>query len=157
MMPAGQTVSMGTNGGALTLAKLDEMIDLVKPGKPEVLIMSKRTRRKLKSLRRGSGSLLEVDVDQFGQRALSYDGIRLFVDDFVSDAQSQGASNNTSSIYAVKFGQAVGLLGLEHGGIQIEPIGELETKDATRWRIKWYAALACFSELGVARIKGILP
>jgi hypothetical protein len=29
-------------------------------------------------------------------------------------------------------------MGLEHGGIQIEEVGELETKDATRWRIKWY-------------------
>src|SRR4029078_736002 len=29
----GQTVSMGTNGGTLTLAKLDELIDTVKGGK----------------------------------------------------------------------------------------------------------------------------
>ena len=46
-------------------------------------------------------------------------------------------------------------MGLEHGGIDIEEIGELETKDATRWRIKWYAGLAVFSELGVARLRGI--
>ena len=50
-------------------------------------------------------------------------------------------------------GQDVGALGLEHGGIQIEK----ETKDATRWRLKWYAALSVFSQLGVARVKGILP
>ncbi len=43
-----QSISIAANGGPLTLAKLDEMIDLVKPGKPEVLMMSKRTRRKLK-------------------------------------------------------------------------------------------------------------
>lgn len=49
------------------------------------------------------------------------------------------------------------MLGLEHGGIQIERVGELETKDATRWRIKWYAGLSVFSQLGVARVKGILP
>ena len=36
------------------------------------------------------------------------------------------------------FGQGVGVMGLENGGIDIEEIGELETKDATRWRIKWY-------------------
>ena len=48
-----------------------------------------------------------------------------------------GASSLTTSIYAVKFGQGDGMMGLEHGGIQIDPIGELETKDATRWRIKW--------------------
>jgi hypothetical protein len=49
------------------------------------------------------------------------------------------------------------LLGLEHGGVQIEKVGELETKDATRWRLKWYAVLSVFSQLGVARVKGILP
>jgi hypothetical protein len=47
-------------------------------------------------------------------------------------------------------------MGLEHGGIQIEQVGELETKDATRWRVKWYASLALFSTLGAARIKGVL-
>jgi len=48
LVGAAQSISIATNGGQLTLAKLDEMIDLVKPGKPEVLMMSKRTRRKLK-------------------------------------------------------------------------------------------------------------
>ena len=42
-------------------------------------------------------------------------------------------------------------------GIAVGPLGELETKDATRWRIKWYAGVAVFSMLGVARVKGILP
>lgn len=50
LIGAGQTVSMGTNGDALTLAKLDEMIDMVKPSRPELLLMAKRARRKLKWL-----------------------------------------------------------------------------------------------------------
>jgi hypothetical protein len=80
------------------------------------------------------------------------------VDDFILDTQAQGSSGNVcSSVYAVKFGQGVGVMGLEHEGLQIEPLGELETKDATRWRIKWYVGLAVFAELGVARLKGILP
>jgi hypothetical protein len=153
-----QEVTAGANGAQLTLDMMDQMIDLVMPGKPDALFVSRRTRRKLSSLRRASGNLLEVDVDQFGQRALFYDGIPLYVDDFISDAQVQGSSGGVcSSVYAVKFGQGVGVLGLEHGGIQIEKVGELETKDATRWRLKWYAALSVFSQLGVARVKGILP
>jgi hypothetical protein len=157
-IPAGQTLSAGTNGGVLTLDLMDQMIDLVKPGKPDALFLSKRTRRKLSSLRRSSGNLLETDVDAFGQRALFYDGIPLIVDDFISDTQVQGSSGaTTSSVYAVKFGQGTGVMGLEHGGIGVEPIGELETKDATRTRIKWYVGLAIFSELGVARIRGVLP
>ena len=54
-------------------------------------------------LRRASGNLLETDVDQFGQRALFYDGIPLVVDEFVSDTQAKGSSGNVcSSVYAVK-------------------------------------------------------
>jgi hypothetical protein len=151
-----QVISMGANGGTLTLDKMDELIDAVKPGRPDLLLMSKRTRRKLSSLRRSSGNLLETDVDAFGRRALFYDGIPLIVDDFVPDDEDQGtATDQCSSIYALKFGQGAGLLGLEHGGITVEQVGELETKDATRWRIKWYAGLALFSELGAARLKGI--
>ena len=44
---SGQTVSMGDNGGTLTLDKLDEAIDKVKAGKPHLLLMSRRSRRKL--------------------------------------------------------------------------------------------------------------
>jgi len=152
-----QEITAGANGAQLTLDMADQLIDLVMPGKPDALFMSRRTRRKLKSLRRSSGTILETDINQFGQRIESYDGIPVMVDDFISDTQVQGTASNCSSIYAVKFGQGLGVMGLEHGGIQVEQVGELETKDATRWRIKWYTGLAVFSMLGVARIKGILP
>lgn len=153
----GQILLTGTNGGAVTLDLMDELVDMIRPGKPDVICLSKRSRRQLSALRRSSGTLLETDVDQFGQRALFYDGIPLVVDDFISDTQTQGTADNCSSIYAIKFGQGTGVMGLEHGGIQIEPLGELETKDATRHRIKWYVGLAIFSELGVARLAGVLP
>ena len=156
-IPAGQTLAAGANGGQLTLDLVDQVIDLVKPGKPDALLISKRTRRKLSALRRASGNLLETDVNAFGQRALFYDGIPLVVDEFISDTQTKGTSGAVcSSMYALKFGQGVGVMGLEHGGIQVERVGELETKDATRTRIKWYAGLAVFSELGVSRLEGIL-
>lgn len=154
---SGQELAAGANGGQLTLDLMDQMIDLIKPGKPDAIFLSRRTRRKLSSLRRASGNLLETGVDDFGKRALFYDGIPLLVDDHVSDTQTQGSSGAVcSSVYAVRFGQGEGVLGLEHGGIQIEQVGELETKDATRWRLKWYAGLSVMSMLGVARVKGIL-
>lgn len=150
-----QAMTMGTNGGALTLTAVDELIDRVRPGRPDVLLLSKRTRRKLKDLRRTSGSVLETSINQFGQQVETYDGIPLVVDDFVKDTQSLGTGTNLSSIYAAKFGQGAGVMGLEHGGIQIERVGELETKDATRTRIKWYCGLALFNTLGVAKLGGI--
>lgn len=155
-IPAGQTVSVATNGGPLTLDLMDQVIDKIKPGKPDAIFLSKRSRRKLSALRRSSGNLLETDVDQFGKRAFWYDGIPLLVDDFIPDNEVQGTSGPVcSSIFPVKFGMGVGVMGLEHGGIQIDRVGDLETKDATRHRIKWYASMAIFSELGVARLTGI--
>ncbi|HLT19555.1 MAG TPA: phage major capsid protein, partial [Thermomicrobiales bacterium] len=59
-----------------------------------------------------------------------------------------------SSIYAARFGRQ-GLMGLQNGGIQVERVGELETKDATRTRIKWYCGLALMGTLGLARLSGI--
>lgn len=155
MIKAGQTITAGANGGALTLSLLDELIDRVKPGKPELLLMSKRTRRKLKDLRRTAGYMLETSINQFGQQVETYDGIPLVVDDFIPDDQTLGTGSNLSSVYALKFGQGAGVLGLEHGGITIERVGELETKDATRTRIKWYCGLALFNELGAAKLSGI--
>ncbi len=84
-----------------------------------------------------------------------YDGIPIVVDDFVPDNESAGTGTALSSIYALKFGQGAGVMGLEYGGITVESVGELETKDATRHRIKWYCGLALFSELGAARLSGI--
>jgi hypothetical protein len=155
LIPAGQTLSMGANGGALTLGKLDELIDTVKPGRPDVLLMSKRSRRKLKDLRRSAGYMLETSIDQFGQQVETYDGIPILVDDFISDARTLGTGTSLSTIYALKFGMGTGLVGLENGGIQIERVGELETKDATRTRLKWYCGLALFSDLGAAKLEGI--
>lgn len=155
LIPAAQTIEAGTNGAALTLDMMDELIDRVRPGKPELLFMSKRTRRKLKDLRRTSGSVLETSVNQFGQQVEWYDGIPLVVDDFISETQAQGTATDATSIYAVKFGQGAGVLGLEHGNITIERVGELESKDATRTRIKWYCGLGLFNELGAAKLVGL--
>lgn len=155
LIPAAQTIEAGTDGAALTLDMMDELIDLVRPGEPGALFMSRGTRRKLKGLRRSSGTVLETSINQFGQQVELYDGIPIVVDDFISEAQTQGTADNATSIYAVKFGQGAGVLGLEHGDITIERVGELESKDATRTRIKWYCGLGLFNELGAAKIVGL--
>lgn len=157
LTPAGQTLAMGPNGAAITLEKLDETIDLVKPGKPEMLIMSRRTRRQLKALRRNTGPIIETSVSQFGEQVITYEGIPIIVDDFMPDNEVQGTSGAVcSSIYALKTGMSTGVMGLQHGGLTVETIGELETKDATRHRLKWYCGMALFSTLGSARLQGII-
>jgi len=154
---AGQSISMGANGGSLTLDKLDELVDQVKGGKPEMLLMSRRSRRIVNKLARNSGSLLETDRDEFGTMLTFYDGIPIGVSDYISDAQTVGTSTDCSTVYAFQVGEGA-LSGLTApGGLAIERVGSLETKDASRTRIKWYSSLALFNALKLARLTGVRP
>jgi len=154
---SGQTVSMGANGGSLTLAKLDELVDLIKRGKPDILLMSKRSRRSLNNLARTSGGFLETDRNEFGQMVQYYDGIPVGICDYISDAKTVGTSTDCSTIYAVQLGEGA-LSGLTSpGGLQVERVGSLETKDASRTRVKWYVSLALFNTLKLAKLIGVRP
>ncbi len=152
----GQTVTNGANGAALTLLKLDELLDKVKPGKPDLLLMSKRTRRALNTLSRGTGAgVLESDRNQFGQMVQYYDGVPVGVSEWVSDAKTVGSSTDCSAIYALQLGEGA-VSGLTSpGGLLVERVGSLETKDATRIRVKWYASLALFNTLKLAKLTGV--
>jgi len=150
-----QTISMGANGGVLTLDKLDELIDAVRGGKPDLLLMSRRSRRTLNELARATGTFLEADRDAFGNMLQFYDGIPIGISDYISDQQTVGSSNDCSTIYAMQFGEG-GLAGLTApGGLTIERVGSLETKDATRIRVKWYAGLALFNTVKLAKLIGV--
>lgn len=60
-----------------------------------------------------------------------------------------------STIYAFQMGEGAlcGLTGPGH--LTVEPIGSLETKDASRTRIKWYCSLALFSSIKAAALIGV--
>ena len=153
---SGQTVTMGADGATLTLAKLDELIDKVLGGKPDMLLMSRRSRRSLNALMRAAG-YLEVGQDEFGNFVQMYNGIRVHINDWIPDNKTVGVSTDCSTIYAFQMGED-GLLGLQGPrSIEVETIGSLETKDATRTRIKWYISLALMSSLKAARLIGVRP
>ena len=152
---AGQEVSLGTDGGQLTLAALDELIDRIRGGKPDLLLMSRRSRRKLNELARTTGTFLEADRDAFGNMLQFYDGIPIGINDHISDEQSVGSSDDCSTIYAMQFGEGA-LAGLTApGGLTVERVGSLETKDASRIRVKWYAGLALFNTTKLAKLVGV--
>lgn len=154
---AAQVVSMGPNGGTLTLEKLDELIDRVRGGKPDLLLMSRRTRRTLNEIARAAGGFLEADRDEFGRMVQYYDGIPIGLNDYIADDQSLGTSSDCSTIYAMQFGEG-GLVGLTApGGLTVERVGSLETKDASRIRVKWYAGLALFNSVKLAKLVGVRP
>lgn len=156
-----QVVAAGASGATLTLSMLDELIDAVKGGKPELLLMSRRSRRKINALVRAVGGMVESDRDQWGNFVSYWDGIPIGVNDWILDTHVVSGSVETattggtsSTIYAVQMGEG-GLCGLTAPGqLTVEPIGSLETKDATRNRIKWYVSLALFSSVKAAALIG---
>ncbi len=153
---SGQVVSMGANGATLTLDKVDELIDKVVDGKPHMLLMSRRTRRKLTALSRAAGSgLLVSDRNEFGMMLDYYDGVPIGVSDHIGDDERAGSSTDASAIYALQFGEGAvaGLTG--PGGLVAERVGSLESKDATRVRVKWYVAIASFNNLKLAKLTGV--
>jgi hypothetical protein len=150
----------------LTLDMVDVLIDLVKP-KATDLIMNRLMRRKISSLARAAGNNLEHDKDQLGFPVTRYGEQRILIDDstpvnfpdpstLVSAPASYtpttavAAGNDTSPIFAVMFGED-GLCGINgEGMIQIEKFDKLETKDAKRIRIKFYAGMRLTNKLAAA-------
>ena len=152
---ANQTVSMGANGATLTLDKLDELIDKLKGGKPEMLLTSRRSRRKLTALSRASGGVLVTDRNQFGQMVEYYDATPIGVCDWIADDKTVGTSEDCSTIYALQFGEGA-VAGLTSpGGLQVERVGSLETRDASRTRVKWYVSTALFNTIKLAKLIGV--
>jgi len=158
-----QMIAMGASGDTLTLDKLDELIDAIKGGKPNMLLMSRRSRRKINALvRAASSGMMVTERDNFGNFIQLWDGIPVGVNDWILDSHTVASSLETgttggtcSTIYAVQFGEGA-LCGLTSPGhLQVEPVGSLETKDASRTRIKWYVSLALFSSVKAAALIGV--
>jgi hypothetical protein len=157
-----RVIAMGATGAALTLDKVDELIDAVKGGKPDMLLMSRRTRRKINALVRAAGAMTQTERDAYGNFIQLWDGVPLGVNDWILDTHVLTSSVETattggtcSTIYAVQFGEGAlcGLTGPGH--LQVEPVGALETKDASRTRVKWYVSLALFSSIKAAALIGV--
>jgi hypothetical protein len=151
----GSHLGSGANGATLSLASLDKLIDLVRGGKPDLLLMSRRSRRKIAGLARAAGTNLLVGEGALGQVVEYFNGIPVAISDWVKDNYTVGTSSDCSAIFAFQMGEG-GVCGLSSPEmIQVERLGSLETKDATRTRIKWYVSLAVFSYMKAAMLTGV--
>lgn len=160
-----------TNGGMLTLDKVDQLIDLIE-GDVGVLLMTKRTRRYFGKLWREGNSSMEVR-EMYGRKIATYNGIPLAVNEQITDAITVGAYATTSELYAISFDDGYGVRGLQSRGSmqqvesagatvylpgpEIVEIGESETLDAWVDRIRWYPGLAVYHPKSVACLDGIRP
>lgn len=155
-----QTITAGENGGALTLALLDELCDLIPLG-ADVLVMRRGTIRAFRALLRatyGTDAVMQ-QLENFGRPMLTHNGIPIIMNEFLAADEVQGTNDKTCSVYAVRLNEADGLHGIyggESAGIVVENIGTVQNKDATRIRLKWYVGLALKSTRSLARLKGII-
>jgi len=162
---AGQTAATGTNGGALSFAFMDEMMDLVvdKDGQVDYIAMPARTIRSYKALLRalGGASINEVVELPSGAEVPAYSAVPIFRNDYIPINQVKGSGSNQTTIFAGTFDDGsrthgiAGLTASQASGIQVVDVGEAEDADEHIWRVKWYCGLALFSEKGLACADGI--
>ena len=128
-------IAAGASGATLTLSMLDQLIDAVKGGKPDLLLMSRRSRRKINALVRASGSMLDTDRDSWGNFVQHWDGIPIGVNDWILDThlvaggvETATTGGDCSVIYAFRLGEG-SLAGLTSPGHMVaEHIGSLESR-----------------------------
>jgi len=163
---AGQTVAAtAANGDALSFETMDEVTDLVvdKDGDVDYYIMHKRTIRSFKALLRalGGAGINEVLELPSGKTVPVYNGVPIFRNDYLPIDQTQGATTTATTFFAGTLdegGRQHGIAGLTAAmaaGVVVEDVGTHFEKDERVWRVKWYAGLALFSELGLACASGI--
>ena len=164
---AGATTTPGA--GSFTL--LDQLIDLIRP-RATVLIASRRSIRSIQKLARSQGWDLALSTIQGINRPIRfYSDIPILPCDFIVDTEAIAAGafsaktgSTASSIFACRLDET-GLFGISAEDpeaqddleriIQLERVGTLETKDANRWRLKHYGAIALKDSQAVGRLDGI--
>jgi hypothetical protein len=160
------TGGVDTDGGPLSFAKLDELIDLVtdKDGNVDYIIMHSRTIRSYYALLRGLGGATIRDTTSLpsGTVVPAYRGIPIFRNDWVPVTQVRGGSGAVcTTVLAGTLddgSQQHGIAGLtatNAAGIIIEDVGVSESKDERITRVKWYCGLALFSLNGLAALAGV--
>ena len=128
------------------------------------MVMSKNTRRLISTYLDSVGADFQRGVDEFGRHVRMFDDIPIAVSDHIIDTEAvngttfdPGAVGAASSLFILTFApkSVCGIQGTK--GITVVPIGDLETKDSNRWRVKWYCGLKYENLRSSSHVTGILP
>lgn len=159
------TTGTDTNGGPLSFAKLDALIDLVvdKDGNVDYLMMNSRTLRSYYALLRGLGGASIGDVVQLpsGISVPAYRDIAIFRNDWMPLTQTRGSLTTATSVLAGTLDDGsrqhgiAGLTASNAAGMIVEDVGISQSKDNSITRVKWYAGLALYSLKGLAALSGV--
>ena len=153
-----------SGGNALSLAKLDELLDQI-DGSPDALFMNKTMRRRLTVAARTTsvGGDINYTLDQFGRRVTTYNDvpIRIVEEDEenndilpFTEACASGSSVGTS-IYAVKFGLGTHCFGLQCGEMDVIDMGLYSGGVKYRTLIEWISGFTIAHNKSAARLRYI--
>ena len=161
LTPASQTIEAAS--AAYTFDILDEAMDKVKSkdGAVDFMMMPDIALRKHMALLRalGGASINEVVSLPDGTSVPSYRGVPMFRNDWIPVSGAVGSK--ITDIYMGCFddgSRKVGIAGLTsqvQNGIFVSYVGEAETTNDTITRLRFYASMAIFSELGIAKINDV--
>lgn len=160
LIPA-NTASPSANS-ALSLEALDAAIDRV--DNPTHLIMSKEMRRRISVAARNPsvGGYITFSQDEFGRRTMVYNDLPILIVDYddlgqrilqFNEAGPAGGSTSTS-IYVASFAGDM-LTGLQNGTMDVQDLGEIDSKPVFRTRVEWLCGLAAMHGRCAARVWGI--
>lgn len=156
---ANQTID--ANGAALDFVLLDELLSAItaKNGQVDFITMHSKGINKVKALLRAlggsTGEYVQMGTSADGRpnMVLTYEGVPIFRNDYIP----VDAATGLTSVFAGTFSDGTdngiaGLTAANGAGIQVQPVGASETKDASIWRVKFYSGLVSYSDLGLAKI-----
>jgi len=149
------------------LDKLDALMYAIKGHKPDFLLMNGKTLLAVRSLLRRE-KLLDVTKDMFDRVVDVYQGARMvdigvgadqtteIITSTETSAGVDGSSEHTT-IYAVKFGVGDMTWGIQEYPLEVEDLGQLESKPVYRTRVDWPLGLATVDPRSLAKIYGVIP
>ena len=159
LIDAGST----SGGDALSLSKLDELMDAVE--EPTHLLMNKAMRRRLTAAARTTsvGGYITYSKDEFGRTVTQYNEIPILVIESLlgkdtvlpfTEASPGGGAAASTSIYCVSMGPGK-LQGIQFAPINARDLGELQTAPKYRTRVEWYCGMELQHGRAAGRLQGI--
>lgn len=158
LVPAAQKI--GVAGASFDFGILDQMMDKVKSkdGVVDYFMMNginiRRYLAKLRAL--GGASIQEVVTLPGGAEVIAYRKVPIFQNDWIAVDAAAEPAKNRSDIYAGVFddgSKKIGLAGIgaaRQNGVFVSRVGEKEGANEVIIRVRMYAGLALFSELGIS-------
>lgn len=172
------TIATATSSGTsilLSIERVEAGIDLVKGVKPDLAVSSKLMRRSINKYLNAVGGITKVEIE--GKTVQSLFDVPWTVNDHIRNNESAdlqyGTNESSVAVYGHNYADGAGddddggtsifilsfepeaVAGIQSLGITVEPLGNLETKDAKRTRIKWYPGLMFQKLIASSKITGI--